>query len=174
MLLVVNKPKRKRITPYQLTVLSDLFASTDTPNYQLRENTASKLNMTNREVQVFIYTCECHNATSLMKLTIGLVPKSSCQSQPQPITRAKEAWSICISHLLDPATRSPPPASSSANTNTTAFSTASLSTTIPASPSSWCCRTHCLSNRTTAKTTSRSIRSGCESKTHEPATKSKL
>ncbi|KAL0139853.1 Homeodomain-like DNA binding domain-containing transcription factor [Mucor lusitanicus] len=50
---VVNKPKRKRITPYQLTVLSDLFASTDTPNYQLRENTASKLNMTNREVQVW-------------------------------------------------------------------------------------------------------------------------
>ncbi|KAI8641850.1 hypothetical protein BD408DRAFT_483169 [Parasitella parasitica] len=50
---VVNKPKRKRITPYQFTILSDLFASTDTPNYQLRENTASKLNMTNREVQVW-------------------------------------------------------------------------------------------------------------------------
>ncbi|CAO0797649.1 unnamed protein product [Mucor circinelloides] len=50
---VINKPKRKRITPYQLAILSDLFASTDTPNYQLRENTASKLNMTNREVQVW-------------------------------------------------------------------------------------------------------------------------
>ncbi|CEP12031.1 hypothetical protein [Parasitella parasitica] len=50
---VINKPKRKRITPYQFTILSDLFASTDTPNYQLRENTATKLNMTNREVQVW-------------------------------------------------------------------------------------------------------------------------
>ncbi|CAO3653580.1 unnamed protein product [Mucor hiemalis] len=49
----INKPKRKRITPYQFKVLSDLFSSTDTPNYQLRENTAEKLNMTNREVQVW-------------------------------------------------------------------------------------------------------------------------
>ncbi|GAA5809884.1 hypothetical protein MFLAVUS_003299 [Mucor flavus] len=48
-----NKPKRKRITPYQFNVLSDLFLSTDTPNYQLREKTAEKLNMTNREVQVW-------------------------------------------------------------------------------------------------------------------------
>lgn len=56
MKLAINKPKRKRITPYQFKVLSDLFSSTDTPNYQLRENTAEKLNMTNREVQVS--TCE--------------------------------------------------------------------------------------------------------------------
>lgn len=81
MLLVINKPKRKRITPYQLAILSDLFASTDTPNYQLRENTASKLNMTNREVQVFIYTCEYYNAKLLMKfLRFGskiVVPKST-------------------------------------------------------------------------------------------------
>lgn len=52
MITAANKPKRKRITPYQFNVLSDLFLSTDTPNYQLRENTALKLNMTNREVQV--------------------------------------------------------------------------------------------------------------------------
>jgi hypothetical protein len=30
----------------------ELFKKNDTPNYQLREATAQKLNMTNREVQV--------------------------------------------------------------------------------------------------------------------------
>ncbi|KAI8064820.1 homeobox domain-containing protein [Gilbertella persicaria] len=48
-----NKPKRKRITPYQLSILSDLFKSTDTPNYELRENIAERLSMTNREVQIW-------------------------------------------------------------------------------------------------------------------------
>lgn len=50
--LAISKPKRKRITPYQLNVLMELFKKNDTPNYQLREATAQKLNMTNREVQV--------------------------------------------------------------------------------------------------------------------------
>ncbi|KAI8993704.1 homeobox domain-containing protein [Pilobolus umbonatus] len=49
----LNKPKRKRITPYQLNILSELFNNTDTPNFQVRENTAQKLSMTNREVQVW-------------------------------------------------------------------------------------------------------------------------
>jgi hypothetical protein len=53
-LVAIKKPKRKRITPYQFGILSELFASTDTPSYQLREVTAEKLNMTNREVQVNI------------------------------------------------------------------------------------------------------------------------
>ncbi|KAI8883697.1 hypothetical protein K501DRAFT_218943 [Backusella circina FSU 941] len=49
----ISKPKRKRITPYQLNVLMELFKKNDTPNYQLREATALKLSMTNREVQVW-------------------------------------------------------------------------------------------------------------------------
>ncbi|KAI8384916.1 homeobox domain-containing protein [Radiomyces spectabilis] len=49
----VMKPKRKRITPEQFRVLSDLFEKTDTPNYELRETTAKQLDMTNREVQVW-------------------------------------------------------------------------------------------------------------------------
>lgn len=46
------RPKRKRITPNQLEVLTSIFERTKTPNYQLREHTAKELNMTNREVQV--------------------------------------------------------------------------------------------------------------------------
>lgn len=46
------KPKRKRITQEQFQALSALFQETDTPNFELREQLAKKLNMTNREVQV--------------------------------------------------------------------------------------------------------------------------
>ncbi|ORE08864.1 hypothetical protein BCV72DRAFT_224447 [Rhizopus microsporus var. microsporus] len=48
-----NRPKRKRITPSQLEVLTSIFERIKTPNYQLREMTARELNMTNREVQVW-------------------------------------------------------------------------------------------------------------------------
>ncbi|KAI7855643.1 homeobox domain-containing protein [Circinella umbellata] len=47
------KPKRKRISQEQFQALSELFEQTDTPNYELREKLALKLNMTNREVQVW-------------------------------------------------------------------------------------------------------------------------
>ncbi|KAG0140450.1 hypothetical protein CROQUDRAFT_357196 [Cronartium quercuum f. sp. fusiforme G11] len=47
------KPKRKRITPEQLSVLSNLFMLTDTPAFDVREATGAKLGMTNREVQVW-------------------------------------------------------------------------------------------------------------------------
>ncbi|KAI8968357.1 homeobox domain-containing protein, partial [Mycotypha africana] len=47
------RPKRKRITPDQLHILTELFQQTDTPNHDLREKIAKKLNMTNREVQVW-------------------------------------------------------------------------------------------------------------------------
>ncbi|KAI9490738.1 homeobox domain-containing protein, partial [Zychaea mexicana] len=47
------KPKRKRISQEQFQALSELFDQTDTPNYELREKLALKLNMTNREVQVW-------------------------------------------------------------------------------------------------------------------------
>ncbi|KAI8364880.1 homeobox domain-containing protein [Choanephora cucurbitarum] len=49
----VDKPKRKRITPEQFCLLSELFQQTDTPSHELREKLAKKLNMTNREVQVW-------------------------------------------------------------------------------------------------------------------------
>ncbi|KAI8091183.1 homeobox domain-containing protein [Gilbertella persicaria] len=48
-----DKPKRKRITPEQFCLLSELFQQTDTPSHELREKLAKKLNMTNREVQVW-------------------------------------------------------------------------------------------------------------------------
>ncbi|KAG0180657.1 hypothetical protein DFQ28_002931 [Apophysomyces sp. BC1034] len=50
---VPAKAKRKRISPDQFRALSELFEQTDTPNYELRERLAKKLNMTNREVQVW-------------------------------------------------------------------------------------------------------------------------
>ena len=54
-LLAPAKPKRKRITQEQFQALSELFEQTDTPNYELREKLALKLNMTNREVQVICW-----------------------------------------------------------------------------------------------------------------------
>lgn len=49
---VDNKPKRKRISSEQLESLNELFQTTQTPTFELREKLAKKLNMTNREVQV--------------------------------------------------------------------------------------------------------------------------
>ncbi|KAI9314410.1 Homeodomain-like protein, partial [Dichotomocladium elegans] len=48
-----SRPKRKRISPDQFQALSDIFEHTDTPNFELREQLALRLNMTNREVQVW-------------------------------------------------------------------------------------------------------------------------
>ncbi|KAH8921714.1 homeobox-domain-containing protein, partial [Atractiella rhizophila] len=48
-----SKPKRKRITPEQLEVLTELFEQTDTPSFEIRESLAGRLSMTNREVQVW-------------------------------------------------------------------------------------------------------------------------
>ncbi|KAF7727030.1 Mix paired-like homeobox [Apophysomyces ossiformis] len=50
---VPTKAKRKRTSPDQFRALSELFEQTDTPNYELREKLAKKLNMTNREIQVW-------------------------------------------------------------------------------------------------------------------------
>ncbi|KAI7901645.1 homeobox domain-containing protein [Cokeromyces recurvatus] len=50
---IINKPKRKRITPEQFCLLTESFKQTDTPNHELREKLAKSLNMTNREVQVW-------------------------------------------------------------------------------------------------------------------------
>ncbi|CAG8462076.1 378_t:CDS:2 [Ambispora gerdemannii] len=47
------KVKRKRFTQEQLVDLIAMFEQTDTPNYEIREKLAKKLNMTNREVQVW-------------------------------------------------------------------------------------------------------------------------
>ena len=46
------RPKRRRITPEQLEILTGVFAEHDTPGYELREKLAGQLNMTIREVQV--------------------------------------------------------------------------------------------------------------------------
>lgn len=48
----IFKPKRKRITPVQLETLAAAFAVSDTPLYDVREELAGRLGMTNREVQV--------------------------------------------------------------------------------------------------------------------------
>lgn len=47
-----QKPKRKRISPEQFSLLTELFQQTDTPSHELRERLAKRLDMTNREVQV--------------------------------------------------------------------------------------------------------------------------
>ncbi|KAJ2219949.1 hypothetical protein IWW45_009219, partial [Coemansia sp. RSA 485] len=48
-----KKAKRKRITPEQLKELTSIFEKTDTPTHDIREELSKKLNMTNREVQVW-------------------------------------------------------------------------------------------------------------------------
>lgn len=65
-----TKPKRKRISQEQFQALSELFEQTDTPNYELREKLAHKLNMTNREVQVCI--------KKKKRLFVGLPYEVSC------------------------------------------------------------------------------------------------
>jgi hypothetical protein len=45
------KTKRKRITPAQYNRLMEIFDQTDTPSSEIRENLATELNMTKREVQ---------------------------------------------------------------------------------------------------------------------------
>ena len=52
LLAIDHKPKRKRISPEQFCLLTELFQQTDTPSHELREKLAKKLKMTNREVQV--------------------------------------------------------------------------------------------------------------------------
>ncbi|KAL8276148.1 hypothetical protein RQP46_011442 [Phenoliferia psychrophenolica] len=47
------KPKRKRISPEQLTALTGLFDRTDSPSFDLRESLGVRLGMSNREVQVW-------------------------------------------------------------------------------------------------------------------------
>ncbi|CAB4386165.1 hypothetical protein RhiirA5_452082 [Rhizophagus irregularis] len=51
--IMPQKVKRKRITQEQLQDLVAMFEQTDTPSYDVREKLAKKLNMTNREVQVW-------------------------------------------------------------------------------------------------------------------------
>lgn len=48
-----GKSKRRRIPAEKLIHLQALFETTDTPSYEVREELASKLDMTNREVQVW-------------------------------------------------------------------------------------------------------------------------
>ncbi|KAM0793240.1 hypothetical protein ACM66B_000704 [Microbotryomycetes sp. NB124-2] len=50
---LVNKPKRKRISPEQLEHLLGLFNQTDAPNFDQREKVAQATGMTNREVQIW-------------------------------------------------------------------------------------------------------------------------
>ncbi|ORE21943.1 hypothetical protein BCV71DRAFT_168896, partial [Rhizopus microsporus] len=44
------KAKRKRITPAQYNRLMEIFDQTDTPSSEIRENLATELDMTKREV----------------------------------------------------------------------------------------------------------------------------
>jgi len=47
-----SKIKRKRTTDAQLAELIAIFEKNDSPNFEIRQALAKKLNMTNREVQV--------------------------------------------------------------------------------------------------------------------------
>jgi hypothetical protein len=50
-----TKAKRKRISSAQYNRLMEVFDQTDTPSSEIRENLATELDMSKREVQVFVY-----------------------------------------------------------------------------------------------------------------------
>ncbi|KAF7723351.1 hypothetical protein EC973_002099 [Apophysomyces ossiformis] len=75
------KSKRKRILPHQFNRLMEVFAQTNTPSSEIREQLANELEMTKREVQT------------------GMVPKSSCKGQSG---KSKSKWTF--NHSGTPAT----------------------------------------------------------------------
>lgn len=84
----IPRPKRKRITPEQLEVLSSLFEYTDTPTFDLREAIGAKLGMSNREVQVWFQNRRAkvnrqRPSTNLPPLSERCLPLTSQSSVPQ-------------------------------------------------------------------------------------------
>ena len=49
---VRRRPARKRTSNEQLAMLLEVFEKTDSPSYDVREDLAAKVGMSNREVQV--------------------------------------------------------------------------------------------------------------------------
>ncbi|KAI8366335.1 hypothetical protein EDC96DRAFT_508589 [Choanephora cucurbitarum] len=89
----LSKAKRKRISPSQYNRLMEVFEHTDTPSSEIRENLASELDMTKREVQVWF-----QNRRAKMNRTRNTT-NNRRQSAfiPPPLTRTTSA--IDSNHL---------------------------------------------------------------------------
>lgn len=95
------RPKRKRISQDQLNVLLNLFTQTDTPSFELRENVAQQLGMSNREVQVsschlVLFSCE----GAKLKVCTGLVSKPSCKGKSESTQAVHSPAGISTGHEL--------------------------------------------------------------------------
>ncbi|TPX65052.1 hypothetical protein SpCBS45565_g05462 [Spizellomyces sp. 'palustris'] len=116
-----RKPKRKRTSPEQLSDLLSVFDKTDTPSYEIREQLAKKLRMTNREVQVWFQNRRAkmnRNKSGAEKRAIGTSPtagnseresissgsgRRSSSAQQLPISMSRRS-SVLVPH---PGTRRP-------------------------------------------------------------------
>lgn len=93
-----SKPKRKRISPEQFSVLSSVFECNDTPSFDLRETTAAQLGMSNREVQVWFQNRRAkmgrHKSTSLETCpALESVPSRSFEAFSSTATRVSPDYS---------------------------------------------------------------------------------
>ncbi|KAH9473772.1 hypothetical protein Pst134EA_000840 [Puccinia striiformis f. sp. tritici] len=93
--LGVPRPKRKRITPEQLEVLSNLFEYTDTPTFDLREAIGAKLGMSNREVQVWFQ----NRRAKVNRQRAPTNTQATLQDRPPPSTSQQDPSRVTYGRL---------------------------------------------------------------------------
>ncbi|KAI9481136.1 MAG: homeobox domain-containing protein [Benjaminiella poitrasii] len=113
----INKPRRKRITPEQFCLLTESFQQTDTPNHELREKLAKKLNMTNREVQVWFQNrrAKVNRSTRLQRQQQNI--KFNYWSTPSPNTNAIRNTNTYTNTNIITTTATPTPTTSTASSS---------------------------------------------------------
>ncbi|ORE06462.1 homeobox-domain-containing protein [Rhizopus microsporus var. microsporus] len=85
------KTKRKRITPAQYNRLMEIFDQTDTPSSEIRENLATELDMTKREVQVWFQNRRAKlNRESKQRRMLLQQQQQQQQQQQHPLLASNE------------------------------------------------------------------------------------